>query len=484
MALLCTGFAAAGCDGDCTGAACADLYGSADLHRIGGLEAPGELLDPVANASTTWAAGDEFGYNWVLHGWAGGVTLGMPDLGELRSLDADVLENTGTTIGTLVSEEPGDAFGSALDVWETAQASYLMVGAPRASSDADHVLAGAAYFFETLGGGFEGQLSTGSRTFEVVGHEAGLALGSLVAGCGDIDGDGKREFALTAAGAAGGVELAGAVYVGSAPAFGESPRINSTGLIEVRAPVPERGAAYGRAVLCDRSLQDGGLANLVVGAPYSGGGRAPGAVYVYGAGPDFDATEPLLTLTGESGSYLGAAMTWANVDSDDWPDLFVGAPGVDPVLASAGEPIRTMSGAVHLYLGSQLNARLTSDISEFLDPLQPNATLTWEWQSRDEATRDADARMGFALDAGDLNGDDSDEIVVGMPGIDAGANAQAGAIVVWTVSSVGLFGGQVLSRTTVIAGDQPFQETGARFAVSDLDADGVADLVIQNRRKN
>lgn len=474
-----------GCDPECRGAACASFYTDADIHLLFG--PIDTTADPVTDASGTIPGGEEDGYDWVLRAWDGGLTVGLPALGEVRVWASSAFVTAAAAGGTIRSDEPDDRFGAALGALSRDDDLLLMVGAPDASADADHVQSGAVYIFDGLAKRFSGGRLASERLLQINGHQPGMRLGALVTGCGDLTGDGLTEFVLSAPGDGTAADLAGAVYLGDVGLLDQGA-ISASALTLVTGPDPVEGAAFGRSVLCDRNIVDdtaGASTHLVIGAPYAGAnGLAGGEVYVYGAGADLDLSDPVLTLHGESGAYFGAAMVWANLDQDAWPDLVVGAPGVDPVLPSAGEALSNMTGAVYVYRGRKLRDRLLTEVDVFLDEHPADAVLTWTWASRDEAAADGDGRFGFALSAADLDGNGSDEILVGMPGLDAAEGAQAGAIAVWRIRAAQIFYDTTAHEIAIIAGTAPFQETGARFATSDMDGDGDDDIIIQNRRRN
>jgi len=223
----------------------------------------------------------------------------------------------------------------------------------------------------------------GAVLHTLTGTDAGDRLGAAVAGAGDVDGDGYDDVAVGVPGSAEAGPGAGIVRVDS----------GATGAEIRRLPGPEPYGSFGASVAGVGDLDGDGRPDLAVGTPnYSGLAPNAGRVDVFG-GAD-GAT--LRTWSGAAtqdqfGFSLGAA---GDVNGDGRPDVIVGIIGADAGGASAGQA-QVLSGADGAVL-------VTIDGSAAYDGL------------------------GRAVaGAGDVDGDGRADVVAGAPGGD-GAGTDAG----------------------------------------------------------
>ncbi len=80
---------------------------------------------------------------------------------------------------------------------------------------------------------------------------------------------------------------------------------------------------------------------------------------------------------------------------------------------------------------------------------------------------------GYALAAGDVNGDGYADLIVGAPGWDSTAGADAGRVLAYHGSPTGL----VTPAAWSVSGSQAEQGLGFSVAVADVDGDGFGDLI-------
>ena len=194
-----------------------------------------------------------------------------------------------------------------------------------------------------------------------------------------------------------------------------------------RIPGPSALANFGAWINNVGDTDKDGVADLIVGAPEVGGA---GAAYLYSG-----RTGTLLfTFTPDlNGGHFGASVSAAgDINGDGTPDIAVGAPDV-----------RTKTGAVYLYSGSDgaLIRRLDG-----------------------AATGD---ELGFAPGPiPDTNGDGRPDVLVGAPG----ANAATGAVYV--------FSGRDGAIIRTIHGRNPKERFGSAVnALRDISGDGKSEIL-------
>lgn len=157
---------------------------------------------------------------------------------------------------------------------------------------------------------------------------------------------------------------------------------------------------------------------------------------------------------------LGRALAWGDFDGDGFDDLAISAPGEDG-----------NTGVVHV-----LYADGASGLTELGDQL-------WK-QGFDGLVglHEAGDLFGFALVAGDFNGDGRQDLAVGIPDQDVSGQADAGAVHVLYGSAGGLgaLGNvQFHMDTAGVPGTAGAGEQfGFSLATGDFDANGFLDLAI------
>lgn len=155
---------------------------------------------------------------------------------------------------------------------------------------------------------------------------------------------------------------------------------------------------------------------------------------------------------------FGAAIVAGDFDGDGSPDLAIGSPG---------SPVRDIiPGAVFAYRNTGTSP---GDGAQFLPPVG--------LQLIPFGAQDLD-NVGFALAAGDIDQDGTDELIVGAPGRTVDGIADAGEIYVYSAQ-----GGQIAvlrQRINLAQFDQPIaaRRFGQAIEVADFDADGLVDLAI------
>ncbi|GEM_PF-1828970 len=343
-----------------------------------------------------------------------------PD-GEDEVCDGDDNDGDGDTDEDLVcnGDEDGDEADSIYYADDCADLfAYSLDGAGDMNADGyDDFIIGAPD--ATNGGGVEGAATiwhgpeasglhaevTGNYLLD--GEMAYDAAGFSVAGVGDLDNDGCDDVAVGAPYAGGGGTDSGSTYV----VLGIASNMD-LGSADAELVGGDAYESSGWSVSGAGDVNDDGYADLLIGAPYdSDGGSYAGAAYLV-EGPihgtiGLDSSATAVLLGESSGDVAGVAVEGVgDVDQDGYDDVAVGAPYED-----AGG---TYAGAVYLMLGSGLSG--TIDLGS------ADVKITGEV---------AGDNAGVAIGHGDFNGDGYPDLLIGAPGDNTGGTDAGSAFVLY-----------------------------------------------------
>jgi len=266
------------------------LYGSNSYEYLG-CSVSGNGVDVTGDGSPDIIAG-AYGAEaaYVMDGaWSGTVAVTTYDAkftGSSEYFGSDV---------SLVDDVDGDGIGD------------VMVGGYNRSSTS-----GAAYLFL---GPVSGAKTTASADAHRYGG-SGDALGYVVTGVGDVDGDGLNDMAISSpndSAYAGMVE----VFAGAA-----SPTLTGTPM----ATLPGRSAdSYFGLAVSHGDVDGDGLSEVLVGAPYE---SSVGAAYVvFGPFSGTMSASDYGRFTGWSSCLAGTSISGGDLNDDGYDDVAIGATG-------------------------------------------------------------------------------------------------------------------------------------------------------------
>jgi CSLREA domain-containing protein len=439
----------------------------------------------------------KFGETYVIYG--GGSLPAPPGTVDLNSVSADLTVrgddrrdesgrplaagdiNGDTTDDLIIGAEGGDGSGTGTGCG-TGQ-----VG-DRCDAGESYVISG--------GGGLPTppgtiDLDSTSANLTVYGDDAGDYSASAVA-AGDINGDGYDDLIIGArqADGSGSSTACGTGQVGDRCSAGEAyviyggPSLPS--VIDLDS-TPADLTVYG-----DDAGDFSGIAvaagdingdttdDLIIGAYEADapGGTDAGETYVIYGGPslpsviDLDSTPADLTVYGDdAGDFSGIAVAAGDINGDTTNDVIIGALGPNPHGSE-------YAGGTYVIYGDP-------DLPSAIDLNSTSADLTV--YGNDEMDM-----SGCALAVGDVNGDGTDDLIIGAQfGDGSGTGTSCGAGQVGDRCDAGetyvIYGGGSLPSTIdlsttsadlTVYGDDPVDISGVSAAAGDISADGTDDLII------
>ena len=393
------------------------------------------------------------------------------DIADFAAADGFIIQ------GDEINDSLGRSVSNAGDV-NNDGIDDLIIGAW--GNDAGGTNAGAAYVIWGKAGATRANLDpsefTASDGFIVQGGAAGDLLGWLVSAAGDVNNDGYADLIIGASesGGVGGTK-SGAAYVIWGKAGTVRSDINAANFDAKDGFIIWGAAAndeLGTSVAAAGDVNGDGIADLIVGAPYSddGGRTNSGVAYVIwgktgavrGNIDTSDLGDNGFIIRGRKvNNELGISVSAAgDVNGDGIADLIVGAPN-------------SLYGEAYVIWGKKEAMR---DDIETSNLAIDDGFVIWG-----DA---ADDGLGALVSAtGDINNDGYDDLIIGARYGDNGGENAGEAYVIWGKPGATRIGIDTTNFSSadgfIIRGDTKYDWLGRSVAAAgDINNDGYADLIV------
>ncbi len=301
--------------------------------------------------------------------------------------------------------------------------------------------------------------------------------GASVSGAGDFNGDGIDDLIIGAPNAGANYNSVGESYVIFGTSGGFASRIDlaaldgSNGVTFVgRTDNDYAGASVSGA----GDVNGDGIDDVIIGAPglsYSAY-YAGGSFVVFGRATGFEARFELSSIDGANGFRIDGINDFDNVGNDVSGAGDVNGDGFDDVIVSSDEAAGS-AGESYVIFGAANGFQTSIALS----------TLDGSSGFRIVGTDVGDGSGTSISGAGDVNGDDLDDLIIGAPGADPAGNDSGESYIIFGTSG----GFPAVLDLSALDGTNGFPINGvdaddqSGFSVSgagDVNGDGLDDLII------
>lgn len=325
----------------------------------------------------------------------------------------------------------------------------------------------------------------GKNGLQIFGTKTNENFGSSVSGLGDINGDGITDLIIGAY--SGGQFNSGSSYI----LFG-SRNIAKSGFFSISTLNGHNGfnitgaAQYsqsGQSVSSAGDINDDGIADFVIGAPYASpnGRKFAGISYVVFGKSNIGSSGTLLltTLNGSNGFTITGAnagdscgsliVDLGDINGDRISDLAVVAPDASPGGINA-------AGMIYIIFGKKnIGTSGTLDLASFSasDGFSISGQMSNQFS-------------GFRIDASDINDDGLNDLIIGMPAATALVNRISAGLTYVIFGSTTISSSGSLSLASInghngfiVGGAISYDYSGTSISgLDDVNDDGIADFII------